>query len=205
MHIIGQRALGVVILILVALVVSVKQLSSGSILDERPRGGALIWVVNIFNLLFLLVVNPVTAVLLIARRFAAVDPVHVAISRPFVLEVLETCGAAIYIGGFILMAWALASLGRSYQIGGNAPRPDDVLVTRGPYRLARHPMYSAALGIALGLAALTQSLAIFIIFCIYLALIGLVIPVEEEGLQRAYGERYAAYARAVRRLIPFIV
>ena len=205
MHIIGERTLGIAILILLAVLVLVKKAASGSILRERPRGEPLLWVVNLFNLFFLLIVNPLAAMLLIADRLQLVDPTHVAIGRPLVLDMLEIAGAVLYVGGCLLMTWALVSLGRSYQVAGNAPRSDDAMIMNGPYRLARHPMYAAALCISLGLAWLTQSLAGFIIFCVYLALIGLVIPIEEEGLRRAYGERYVAYTRAVKRLIPFIV
>jgi protein-S-isoprenylcysteine O-methyltransferase len=100
------------------------------------------------------------------------------------------------------MAWALVSLGRNYQAGGSDPRFSDQMVMKGPYRLVRHPMYSAALGISLGLAFLIQSLALFSVFCIYLVLIIFLIPAEEEGLRRAYGEQYIAYQQSVKRLVP---
>jgi protein-S-isoprenylcysteine O-methyltransferase Ste14 len=37
---------------------------------------------------------------------------------------------------------------------------------------------------------------------VYVLSVLLLIPVEEEGLQRAYGERYAVYQRTVKRLLP---
>jgi protein-S-isoprenylcysteine O-methyltransferase Ste14 len=63
-------------------------------------------------------------------------------------------------------------------------------------------MYAAALCISLGLSCLTRSLAYFGIFCIYVLLILLLIPLEEDALRRAYGERYAVYRGAVKRLAP---
>jgi protein-S-isoprenylcysteine O-methyltransferase Ste14 len=63
-------------------------------------------------------------------------------------------------------------------------------------------MYTAVLGISLGLAGLVQSLAFLVVFGLYLMLIILLIPVEEEGLQRAYGEQYNAYQQKVRKLVP---
>jgi protein-S-isoprenylcysteine O-methyltransferase Ste14 len=100
------------------------------------------------------------------------------------------------------MAGGLIGLGSNYQLGGTAPRPGDAMVVSGPYRLVRHPMYTAALGIALGLAFLTQSAACLAVFCTYLVLILLLIPVEEEGLRQAYGERYVAYQRETGKLLP---
>ncbi len=65
-------------------------------------------------------------------------------------------------------------------------------------------MYTAALSIALGLACLIQSWICLAVFCIYLVLIGLLIPVEEDGLQKAYGEQYVAYQHKTKELVPFV-
>jgi protein-S-isoprenylcysteine O-methyltransferase len=102
------------------------------------------------------------------------------------------------------MAGALLTLGRNYQLGGSAPRSEDKIVVDGPYRLVRHPMYTAALGISFGLACLTQSLALVCVFCVYLVLIFLLIPLEEDELRKAYGEQYVSYQRKTRRLIPLV-
>lgn len=39
---------------------------------------------------------------------------------------------------------------------------------------------------------------------VYLVLIVLLIPFEEEGLLRAYHERFVAYQHHTRRLVPFL-
>jgi protein-S-isoprenylcysteine O-methyltransferase Ste14 len=117
---------------------------------------------------------------------------------------MEIGGIGLYVIGFILMAWALVSLGHNYQAGGSDPRAADGMVMGGPYRLVRHPMYAAALAISLGLACLVQSLAFFSVFGIYLVLIALLIPAEEEGLRIAYGDPYFAYQKRVKSLIPFL-
>jgi protein-S-isoprenylcysteine O-methyltransferase len=117
---------------------------------------------------------------------------------------LEIAGLALYVLGFLLMAGALITLGRCYQLGGSAPRSEDKMIINGPYKLVRHPMYTAALSISLGLAGLIQSLAFFCVFCIYLVLIIPLIPMEEDGLRKAYGEQYDTYRQKVRKLIPFI-
>jgi len=56
----------------------------------------------------------------------------------------------------------------------------------------------------LGLACLIQLWAFFAVFCIYLALIFLLIPREEDGLRKAYGEQYGAYQQKTTKLIPFV-
>ncbi len=142
--------------------------------------------------------------MLILRRLESVDLTHLTIEPPWLLTVVEIAGLLAYGMGFFLMSWALIRLGGSYQLGGSTPRPVDELVMKGPYRLVRHPMYTAALCISLGLACLIQSWAFLGVFCAYLVLILLLIPVEEDGLRTAYGEWYLALQRQSKKLIPFV-
>ncbi len=203
MVLLDQRILGVAILGLLGMLVTFKRVATGSILD-RPQGNLLVKIVNIFNLISLLVVNPLAAILLITRRLAMVDPTHLAIGSPGLGTGLEAIGLGLYVLGYLLMAWALVTLGHNYQLGGNAPRSADEMVLAGPYRFVRHPMYSAALCISLGLACLVQSLAAFALFCVYLVLIIALIPLEEDGLGRAYDTSYLSYQRKVKKLVPLI-
>ena len=203
MHLLNQWILGIVILILLGLLVIVKRASTGSILD-RPQGSFMVQLVNVFNLFFLLVVNPLAAIFLIARLLETVDPTHINFEHSWMLTVLEVVGLLMYGAGFLLMAWALITLGHNYQLGGSSPRSEDRLVIHGPYRLIRHPMYTAALCISLGLALLIQSWAFFGVFCIYLVLILMLIPMEEENLRKAYGEQYIVYQHKSGKIIPFM-
>lgn len=203
MNLITQRILGIVILLLLGVLVIIKQIATGSILD-KPRGKFLVQLVNIFNLFFLLIVNPLVAILLIAGRLETVDSTRLDIENPTLVIILVILGLIFYVAGHLLMAWALIKLRNNYQLGGSTPRSTDTLVILGPYRLVRHPMYAAALYISLGLAFLTQSLACFAVFCIYLMLLSFLIPVEEKGLRQVYGKQYGEYQGHVRKLVPFL-
>ena len=203
MHLLDQRILGIAILFLLGTLVIVKRVTTGSILD-KPKGNLIVQLVNVFNLFFLLVVNPIAAILLITRRLATIDPTHITINEPWILMVLEIVGLLTSVIGYFLMAEALITLGRNYQLGGSSPRAKDKMVVNGPFRLVRHPMYTAALGISFGLACLTQSWAFFCVFCIYLMLIFPLIPLEEDGLRKAYGEPYVSYQQRTKKLVPFV-
>ena len=202
MHLLQQWILGIIILLLLGILVIVKKSATGAVLD-KPGGNPLVQLVNIYNLFFLLIVNPLTAIALIARRFYALDPTHLTITEPLTVLAVELLGLVMYVTGYLLMAWALVTLGRNYQLGGSAPRSEDRMITDGPYRLARHPMYTAALSISLGLALLTQSWAFLCVFSVYLALILLLIPVEEERLLKAYGGQYVSYRQKTGKLMFF--
>jgi len=203
MQLINQKILGIIVLLLLTALVLVKRLATGSIFD-KPQGSPLVKLINSFNLCFLLAVNPLVAVLLIAQREGIMDSTHLPVDAPWLSMTVEIFGFAIYVMGYALMAWALIRLGKNYQLGGTAPRVTDRLVVNGPFRWIRHPMYTAALCISLGLTGLLPSWVILCVFGIYLVLILLLIPIEEDNLGKAYGDAYSAYQKKTRRLVPFV-
>ena len=204
MHILGYKALGITILVLLGLLVLVKRLATGSFVEYPSTGNFWVRLTNHFNLFFLLILIPGVAIWLIAGFSETIDPTHLPIDGSQLMIGLEITGLALYVAGCLLMAWALLRLRGNYQLGGSAPRNVDEMVIVGPYRFVRHPMYTAVLCISLGLAYLIQSLAIFSVFCIYLALILVLIPIEEAGLQQAYHDRYLTYQKKVKKLVPYL-
>jgi protein-S-isoprenylcysteine O-methyltransferase Ste14 len=202
MHLFSQRTAGIIILLLWAMVLVAKAIATGSLLKDRPQAGLWLWLIHIFNYLFLLAATPLAAILLLTGRPQAFDPSLLVLGASPLRAGIAMVGMLVYGAGCIVMAWALLALRTNYQVGGSPPRASDELVTRGPYRFVRHPMYAAALSISLGLACLTHSLTYSCLFCIYLVSILLLIPLEEEGLGRAYGEQYVVYRNTVKRLVP---
>jgi protein-S-isoprenylcysteine O-methyltransferase Ste14 len=198
-----QRALGIVVLSLLGLLVVIKRAATGSVLKDRPPRGLRLWLTHVFNLSFLLVVNPLAGGLLVAGKLS-LDPTHLVVESPWALGLWQVAGLILSVAGYLLMGWALLRLGGGYQPGGSVPRPTDRMIVAGPYRLVRHPMYTAALCIALGLTCLTQSLACLAVFVIYAVIVRLLIPAEEAVLKRAYGEQYESYQRRVGSVIPLI-
>ncbi len=202
MHLIGQSTLGFFMLFSIVMLVIIKQLTTGSIL-EIPTGVLRVRLANIFNLFFLLIFLPLTAILLVIGKMDVSDPSHLNVNRTGLLLGLEIAGIILYVMGYLLMVWALINLRRNFQLGGSFPRSGDELIKTGPYGLVRHPMYTAGLCIFLGLAFLVQSYVLFFLFWIYLILIILMIPVEEYRLKQAYGEKFTAYQQEVKKLVPF--
>ncbi len=186
----------------IVILVIIKQLTTGSIL-EIPTGVLRVRLANIFNLFFLLIVLPLTAILLVIGKMDVSDPSHLNVSGTDLLLGLEIAGMVLYVWGYFLMIWALNTLRRNFHLGGSSPRSGDEMIKTGPYGLVRHPMYTAGLCIFLGLAFLVQSSALFFLFWIYLILIILMIPVEEDRLKQAYGEKYTVYQQDVKKLVPF--
>jgi protein-S-isoprenylcysteine O-methyltransferase Ste14 len=203
MYIFDQKILGIMILLLLSALVVVKQIATGSVL-EKPKGIFLVQLVNSFNLFFLLFLNPLVAILLIAHRLEMIDPLRIIVNEHWLLAIWEMAGLVIYVTGYFLMAWALICLDNNYQIGGSIPRTKDAMVMNGPFRLVRHPMYTAALMICFGLASLTQSWALFGVFSLYLIFIFALIPLEEDGLRQVYDRQYFFYQQKTKKFIPFV-
>jgi protein-S-isoprenylcysteine O-methyltransferase Ste14 len=202
MNVLRPEIPGLAILILSAVLVLVKKITTGSLLKGKPERGVLLWFTHAFNLFFLLALSPVVAILLVARKHETFDPTVIHLDGTPLRLGLEICGLVLSLTGYSLMSWALMTMRGYYQVGGNTPRPTDRLVVAGPYKLVRHPMYTSALCLSLGLSLLTRSMAVFALFGLYAGLILWLIPREEEGLRRVYGEPYLAYQLQTRRLLP---
>jgi protein-S-isoprenylcysteine O-methyltransferase Ste14 len=79
-------------------------------------------------------------------------------------------------------------------------QPTLALVTDGPYRRTRNPLYLAGLGVYLGVAFFVDGLAPLLLLAPLVALLhwGIVLR-EERYLMTKFGEDYRAYQARVRR------
>jgi protein-S-isoprenylcysteine O-methyltransferase Ste14 len=125
-----------------------------------------------------------TAAVLLALRFLAGAGLAVALLQIDVSRFLGIKAAAAYVRGQKL------------------PLPPERLVTRGLYRLVRHPLYLFSTVALWSSAVMTESLLGFALaVTIYFALGSIL---EERKMVRAFGKDYAAYRNSVPRLIPFV-
>ena len=111
------------------------------------------------------------------------------------------CGVtAIAIGcGVLMWAWWL------FRKSGTPVRPTDQatsLVTSGPFRFSRNPMYLAIVVMLLGLAVWVGSLPMLLAPVGFFAFMSLVvIPAEERRLRETFGAAYLSFTQRVRRWI----
>ena len=112
-------------------------------------------------------------------------------------------GFFLGIVGAAIVLWCVATF---VAVGKGTPAPFDAprrLVTRGPYRFVRNPIYvGAALGWAGG-ALVYQSWALLGYLMIFLLAAHLfVVGFEEPALRRSFGHEYNVYCGRVRRWLP---
>lgn len=109
--------------------------------------------------------------------------------------------AGIVLAGFAagLIFWAWLALRRAGT--GIVPfTPATALVTSGPYRLSRNPIYLGLAGALLGAALLMGSITPFVVIPAFMALIAERFVAREEAmLEQTFGRRYLDYKARVRR------
>lgn len=110
-------------------------------------------------------------------------------------------GAVLVAAGIALAAWARATLGKSSTVT-SVPAPEAELVTDGPYRWFRHPIYSGGLLIAPGAAALTANLFVLGAGLTVLLVLDIRTRREEALLIERFGDRYQALMDRTGRWLP---
>jgi protein-S-isoprenylcysteine O-methyltransferase Ste14 len=100
----------------------------------------------------------------------------------------------------VLVFWILRALGRNFSTSLAAP---ETLVTNGPYRLVRHPMYAAFLLLWILLALISAN---WFVGAAGIAAFAIVLVVrtqkEERLLLGLFGDEYRAYMQRTGRIFP---
>lgn len=115
---------------------------------------------------------------------------------------LRAAGMLLLALGAGLGTWGLWALGRSATA---FPRPIEggELVTRGPYRLVRHPVYAGLILATAGWALVRTSLVGLALVAALVLFFDRKSRREEAWLCEAYPD-YDAYRRRVRKLVPWV-
>jgi|SRR5271165_2045898 len=111
-------------------------------------------------------------------------------------------GAAIVAGSLAGLMWVHAALAKNFSSSLRI-RSDQTLVTSGPYRYVRHPMYSAFLLMFIGMGLLAANwfigaggVLLVVLFMVFRT------PQEEAMMVNAFGDQYRRYAETTGRFFP---
>jgi protein-S-isoprenylcysteine O-methyltransferase Ste14 len=114
--------------------------------------------------------------------------------------VWNVAGLIAVITGLAGYAWCLAFHFRSYRTSVRVGFSPPHLVTGGPYRISRNPMYASGLFVWLGWTFFYGSPAVFVALLLLWSVFAFrVIPQEERRLEELFGEEYLKYKRSVGR------
>jgi protein-S-isoprenylcysteine O-methyltransferase Ste14 len=114
---------------------------------------------------------------------------------------VSLAGAVVFAIGAIIAAWPLLIFfkARTTTVPG---KTSSTLVTRGPYRFTRNPMYVGLTIAYLGEAAILKHVWPVILLPPTLAYLNwIVIPLEEARLTEVFQDEYDRYCARVRRWI----
>jgi protein-S-isoprenylcysteine O-methyltransferase Ste14 len=128
-----------------------------------------------------------------------IGPGSLAVHSP----ALGAVGAILFLSGLGLAVWARIYLGRNWGMP-MSQKDEPELVTSGPYRLVRHPIYSGVLLAILGTALATNlylliAVVVIGVYFIYSA------KVEEKIMTTSFPNKYPSYKMRTKMLIPFVL
>ena len=118
----------------------------------------------------------------------------------FQSQVIAWIGIGLCFGGLLILLLSLVSFGKSFRVGVDVDRPDQ-LVTTGAFAFSRNPIY-----VAFGLVLLGQ----FLVYPNWILLVYLAAAIwlfhrqvlrEEEFMRTQYGQEYVVYCSRVRRYL----
>ena len=112
-------------------------------------------------------------------------------------------GLILCLAGFALAVWARLHLGRNWGMPMTFKEGHD-LVTGGPYRYIRHPIYTGMLLAILGSALVAGRiwLTVFVGMTIYS---GYSARTEEGLMLEHFPEQYTAYKKRTKAFLPFVL
>lgn len=114
---------------------------------------------------------------------------------------VKLLGWLIFLLGIFMFAWAVAYLKRAFF--GNVEPVSDTIITTGPYRFVRHPLYLgmtiSTIGLTIGLRSLWGLVGVFLLFIpsgIYRA------RLEENAMARRFGKEWDEYVKRTCFMFP---
>jgi isoprenylcysteine carboxyl methyltransferase (ICMT) family protein YpbQ len=117
-------------------------------------------------------------------------------------DVIQIAGVTVTVLGIAFAIWARLHLGKNWSPGPSI-QEEHQLVTSGPYRFVRHPIYTGVLFGLFGSAFVTGliGISIFVMGCI--AALWRV-KEEERIMTELFPNEYPEYKKRTKALIPFI-
>jgi protein-S-isoprenylcysteine O-methyltransferase Ste14 len=121
-------------------------------------------------------------------------------------RMITPLGIALVVVGLILPVWAILLFRREgTEVTPTSPS-NRKLVTTGPYRFTRNPMYLGLVTLTFGIAFWVDAWPMLIASVAVFATTSLVhIPFEEAKMRRQYGSTYDDYVGRVRRWLLAVI
>lgn len=110
-------------------------------------------------------------------------------------------GGGLIVLGYAGTLWCYAAMGTAWRIGIDQ-REKNPLVTEGPFRFIRHPIYTFQIVMLVGVLFLLPTLLSFFAMAIHLACVSIKAGDEEAYLLGVHGKGYSDYLSRTGRFLP---
>jgi protein-S-isoprenylcysteine O-methyltransferase Ste14 len=131
----------------------------------------------------------------------AINPAWMAWSAVSLPPSIRWAGAGMLIIACGLVLWTFRSLGKNLT-DTVVTRQEHSLVTHGPYRWVRHPLYDSATLLFVAVSLMAANWFIFVTGVVALLLLIVRTRTEETKLVDRFGDGYRAYMERTGRFFP---
>jgi protein-S-isoprenylcysteine O-methyltransferase Ste14 len=118
-------------------------------------------------------------------------------------QTLRIIGLAFYMIFSWVQIWATKTLGENFS-QDIAIKKDHQLISKGPFKLIRHPQYLSQILMDLGGAAATLSFVLAPLALIQIPFLLMRASLEDKLLDKHFGEIFRSYKKKSGMIIPFI-
>jgi len=140
--------------------------------------------------------------LLLAILMYVISPRHMAWASFASPPWLRWVGFALGVTTIPAVHWVLRSLGRNVS-ETVLTKSQHELVTSGPYRWIRHPLYTVGVALLVSVGLMNSSWLILLLALVIALLVRIVvIPLEERQLLEKFGSDYETYMTRTGRFLP---
>ncbi len=137
----------------------------------------------------------------VASGLYVVAPAWLVWSALSLPEALRWTGVGLTLASFLFFGWALRTLGKNYT-AGVVVRESHSLVTNGPYRWVRHPVYTGYFALTAAVFLLSANWFIGLTLLAVHILVASRVGEEETLLLERFGDEYRAYMQRTGRFLP---
>ena len=192
----GDSALRLVLVVVLLAILPVgiyhrvKSQATGESLDRRQEG-----------VFILATLRPLGAVFWFGLIAWMINPRWLAWSSVPVPLWLRWAGVPILLAGSALLVWTFRSLGKNLT-DTVVTRKQHTLVSHGPYRWIRHPLYSSAALLVVALSLIAANWFFFVTGALLLCVLVARTRTEEANLVARFGDSYRQYMERTGRFVP---
>jgi protein-S-isoprenylcysteine O-methyltransferase Ste14 len=130
-----------------------------------------------------------------------INPAWMAWSKMGLPEWLRWLGVGVGIICAVLVYWLFSSIGSGIT-PTSATRKQHTLVTSGPYRWVRHPLYSVGASMFVAFGMMADNWFIAALGMLTFILMAVRVPKEEANLIEKFGDEYREYMKTTGAFLP---